>query len=216
MFAWGLCCGCILKLTGSLLAVELSCCDCPEIKVSRGNVPFPHRDSNPCLSVALMAQFLILRQRKLCTIIIQTLHNILQHDGADTGSLPMEDFSNHNPNYFHITQPGSSIPLHLRTNAVPHFYFPPPPPPILNLFFEYFFGVLFLFFSYKSNLAGPYNIPSAFLTFFILLSLIGRFTTNLSGILRCQGSIVFFNPVLSNFSASRSFFSSFFFQHSYW
>jgi hypothetical protein len=34
-FAWGLCCGRFLKLTGSLLGVELSRSDCVEMKVSR-------------------------------------------------------------------------------------------------------------------------------------------------------------------------------------
>ena len=58
-------------------------------------------------SVALMAQYLNVRQRKLGTIIIQTVR-ILQLDSADTGSLPMEDFFKHIPNYFQITQPGSS------------------------------------------------------------------------------------------------------------
>jgi hypothetical protein len=42
------------------------------------------------ISVALMAQYLNVRQRKLGTIIIQTVH-ILQHDSAVTGSLPVED-----------------------------------------------------------------------------------------------------------------------------
>ncbi len=37
-------------------------------------------------SVALTAQYLYVRQRKLGTIIIQTVR-ILQHDNADTGSL---------------------------------------------------------------------------------------------------------------------------------
>ncbi len=46
------------------LVVELSCCDCVEIKVSRKNVAFPHWAR---------------------TIIIQNLQ-ILQHDSADTGS----------------------------------------------------------------------------------------------------------------------------------
>jgi hypothetical protein len=50
-----------------------------------GLEPMSHR------SVALTAQYLNVRQRKLGTIIIQTVH-ILQLDGADTGSLPMEDF----------------------------------------------------------------------------------------------------------------------------
>ena len=35
------------------------------------------------ISVALMAQYLNVHQRKLSTIIIQTVH-ILQHDNADT------------------------------------------------------------------------------------------------------------------------------------
>jgi hypothetical protein len=57
-------------------------------------------------SMSLAAQYLNVRQRKLGTIIIQTVH-ILQHDSADTGSLPMENFFKYNPNYFQITQPGS-------------------------------------------------------------------------------------------------------------
>jgi hypothetical protein len=62
----------------------------------------------PHTSVALTAQYLNVRQRKLGTIIIQTVQ-ILQHESLDTGSLPMEDFLiNQNPNYFHITLPGSS------------------------------------------------------------------------------------------------------------
>ncbi len=55
-----------------------------------------------------MAQYLNVRQRKLGTIIIQTVH-ILQLDSADTGSLPVEDFVKHNPNYFQIIQTGRSI-----------------------------------------------------------------------------------------------------------
>ncbi len=57
--------------------------------------------------VALMAQYLNVRQRKLGTIIIQTVH-ILQHDNADRGSLLVEDFVKHSPTYFQIIQPGSS------------------------------------------------------------------------------------------------------------
>jgi hypothetical protein len=53
----------------------------------------------PQTSVAQMAQNLNVRQRKLDTIIIQSVH-ILQNANADTGSLPMEDFFKHNPNYF--------------------------------------------------------------------------------------------------------------------
>jgi hypothetical protein len=44
------------------------------------------------ISVALMAQYLNVRQRKLGTIIIQTVH-IRQHNRADTGSVPVEDLS---------------------------------------------------------------------------------------------------------------------------
>jgi hypothetical protein len=54
-----------------------------------------------------MAQYLNVRQHKLGNIIIQTVH-ILQHDNADTGSLPVEDFVKHNPSYFQIIQPGRS------------------------------------------------------------------------------------------------------------
>ncbi len=61
-----------------------------------------------CISLALMAPYLNVRQRKLGTIIIQAAH-ILQHVSAHTGSLPMEDFiKTQDPSYFQITQPGSS------------------------------------------------------------------------------------------------------------
>ncbi len=65
-----------------------------------------------------MAQYLNVRQRKLGTIIIQTVH-ILQHDNANTGSLPVEDFVKHSPSYFQIIHPGRStvVPLHLRNKA---------------------------------------------------------------------------------------------------
>ncbi len=45
----------------------------------------------PCTLEALTAQYLNVRQRKLGTIIIQTVH-ILKHDSAVTGSLPNEEF----------------------------------------------------------------------------------------------------------------------------
>jgi hypothetical protein len=89
-------------VTEGLFALELSCCDCVEIKVSIGNVPFPHWDSH--ISVALMAQYLNVCQRKLGTSITQTVH-ILQH-AADTASLPVEDFVKHNPSFSKIIQPG--------------------------------------------------------------------------------------------------------------
>jgi hypothetical protein len=87
-----------LKLTGSLFAVELlSCCDCVEIKVSIEDMCLSPTGTHPMshISVALRALYLNVRQCKLGTIIL-TVH-ILQHDSADTGSLPMEDFVNHNP-----------------------------------------------------------------------------------------------------------------------
>jgi hypothetical protein len=34
-------CGCILKITRSLFAEELSCCDCFRVQVTRGIVPCP-------------------------------------------------------------------------------------------------------------------------------------------------------------------------------
>jgi hypothetical protein len=75
LFCLGLCCGRFLKLTGSLFAVELSFCDCVEMKVSRGNVLFPTGTrTHVRISVALVAQYLNVRQLKLGTIIIQTVH----------------------------------------------------------------------------------------------------------------------------------------------
>jgi hypothetical protein len=53
----------------------------------------------PYTSVALVAQYLNVRQRKLGIIIIQTVH-ILQHDSADTGTLPKGNLSMANSNYF--------------------------------------------------------------------------------------------------------------------
>jgi hypothetical protein len=61
----------------------------------------------PHTSLALTAQYLNVRQRKLGTIIIKTVQ-ILQNERVDTGSLPMEDFFKHNPNYFQIILPDSS------------------------------------------------------------------------------------------------------------
>jgi hypothetical protein len=46
-----------------------------------------------------VAQYLNVRQRKLGTIIIQTVH-ILQHDSADTGTPPKRNLSMANSNYF--------------------------------------------------------------------------------------------------------------------
>jgi hypothetical protein len=46
----------------------------------------------PHVTVALMDQYLNVRQRKLGAIIIQTVH-ILQHETAVTDSLPEEEFA---------------------------------------------------------------------------------------------------------------------------
>ncbi len=59
--------------------------------------PPPGLEPMSRVSVALIAQYLNVRQRKLGTIIIQTSVHILQHDSADTGSVPMKDFLKHNP-----------------------------------------------------------------------------------------------------------------------
>jgi hypothetical protein len=58
-------------------------------------------------SVALKVQYRNVRQPKLGTIIIQTVHT-LQLDSAYTGLLPIEEIFKHNSNYFQITQPCSS------------------------------------------------------------------------------------------------------------
>jgi hypothetical protein len=51
----------------------------------------------PCTSEALTAQYLKVRQRKLGTIIIQTVH-ISQHDSEVPGSLPDGEFLHGQPN----------------------------------------------------------------------------------------------------------------------
>jgi hypothetical protein len=92
-------------MTGSLLAEELSCSDRFRVKDSRGiaNCAMPPLEPEPMshTSVALTPQYLKVRQRKRGTIIIQTVRvHILQLNSADTGSLPMDDFIKHIPNYF--------------------------------------------------------------------------------------------------------------------
>ncbi len=126
-------CGCILKIRGSLLEEELSCCDWLGLQ-SVEELCHPPIELEPITrtSVALTAQCLYVRQCKLGTNIIQTVH-ILQLDSAATGSLPTEeDFFKHNPNYFQITQPGSSTVtppyqwsrLQLLQYCFPHITFP--------------------------------------------------------------------------------------------
>ena len=53
----------------------------------------------PHVTVALTAQYLNVRQRKLGTIIIQTVR-ILQHESAVTDSLPEEEFVHGHSNLF--------------------------------------------------------------------------------------------------------------------
>jgi hypothetical protein len=94
-----------LNMTGSVLAVEMSCCDCCGLKsVEELTIPPTGLEPMPHTSVALTAQYLNVRQRKIGTIIVQTVHI----SSSMKGSLPMEDFFKHNPNYFQITLPGSS------------------------------------------------------------------------------------------------------------
>jgi hypothetical protein len=115
-----------LKLTGSLLSVELSCCDCVEIKISRGNVPFPHAlglEPMSRISVTLIAQYVNVCQRKLGTVIMQTVY-ILQHDSVDTGSLPMEDFKAQSKLLSKYPSP-AEVPLYHRTNGGGRLYGPP-------------------------------------------------------------------------------------------
>jgi hypothetical protein len=59
------------------------------------------REPMPCTSEALSAQYLNVRQRKLGTIIIQTVY-ILQHDSAVTGSIPNGEFLHGQPNVLPI------------------------------------------------------------------------------------------------------------------
>ncbi len=54
------------------------------------------------LKLVCMLSVLNVRQRKLGTIIIQTVH-ILQHDSAVTGSLPNGEFLHGQPKYFQLT-----------------------------------------------------------------------------------------------------------------
>ncbi len=73
----------------------------------------------PNNSVALSSNgpvpYLNIRHHKLGTIIIQTVH-ILQHESVYTGSLPMEEFSKHNPN--NPARRPAVVSLHLRTNVL--------------------------------------------------------------------------------------------------
>ena len=61
-----------------------------------GLEPMPH------VTVALTAQYLNVRQRKLGTIIIQTVR-ILQHESAVTDSLSEEEVVHGHSNHFQMT-----------------------------------------------------------------------------------------------------------------
>ncbi len=76
------------------------------------------------ISVALIAQYLNVRQRKLGTIIIQTVR-ILQHYSAYTGSLPMEDFFKAQSNLLSKYPSPAEVPLYHRTNGGGRLYGPP-------------------------------------------------------------------------------------------
>ncbi len=56
----------------------------------------------PHVTVALTAQYLNVRQRKLGTIIIQTVR-IPQHESGVTDSLPEEEFVHRHSNHFQMT-----------------------------------------------------------------------------------------------------------------
>ncbi len=76
-------------------------------------------DSNSCPThhaVALMVQYVNVRQHKLGTVIIHTVH-IPQHDRADTGSLPKKDFAL--PTQITSNKPSQAVvPLYLCTIIV--------------------------------------------------------------------------------------------------
>ena len=78
----------------------------------------------PHVTVALTAQYLNVRQRKLCTIIIQTVR-ILQHESAVTDSLPEEEFvhghSNLLPN--NLARRFTVTPLHQYRRQATYGYF---------------------------------------------------------------------------------------------
>ncbi len=92
------------------VGLKWSCWLCAEIwifkvKVSREIAQFSPcrtRTYMPHITVALTAQYLNVRQRKLGTIIIQTVC-ILQHKSAVTDSLPEEEFVHGHSNHFQMT-----------------------------------------------------------------------------------------------------------------
>jgi hypothetical protein len=91
------------------VGLKWACWLCAEIWIFKVKVSREIAQFSPCrirtyatLTVALMAQYLNVRQRKLGTIIIQTVH-ILQHETAVTDSLPEEEFVHGHSNHFQMT-----------------------------------------------------------------------------------------------------------------
>ncbi len=83
------------------------CLDCVGLLRSKSveklpNFPPAGLEPMPHATVALAAQYLNVRQRKLGTIIIQTVR-ILQHESLVTDSLPEEDFVHGHYNHFQLT-----------------------------------------------------------------------------------------------------------------
>ncbi len=82
------------------------CLDCVGFLRSKSvekllNFPPAGLEPMPHATVALTAQYLNVRQRKLGTIIIQTV-SILQHESAVTDSLPEDEFVHGHYNHFQL------------------------------------------------------------------------------------------------------------------
>jgi hypothetical protein len=85
-----------------LMAVCLDCVGFLRSKSVENCPIFPLQDLNLChTTVALTTQYLNVRQRKLGTIIIQTVR-ILQHESVVTDSLPEEEFVHGHSNHFQM------------------------------------------------------------------------------------------------------------------
>jgi hypothetical protein len=67
---WGLRCGCTLKITGSLLAKELSCCDCLGLKAVEESCYAPNRTRTHVSHIRGSNGHLNVSQFKLGTVSI--------------------------------------------------------------------------------------------------------------------------------------------------
>jgi hypothetical protein len=88
IFAWGLRCGCTLKMTGSLLTVELSSCDCLGLKSEDKLSYAPNRTRTHVsrISCSLTAQYLTVR--KLTYLLLEAMSPVLHVEGlSDTSRL---------------------------------------------------------------------------------------------------------------------------------